>query len=69
MASRAASMATKLQQPCSVAEKTAGLALVTARTASLLPLIPELASMSLAKSDILRPCQLQHLMEVPSSEL
>ena len=68
MASLAASMATKLQQPCLVAGRAAGLALVTGTAASQVPLIPQLASMSLARSDILRPCQLQHLMNVPNSE-
>ena len=68
MASRAASMATMLQQPCSVAGRAAGLALVTAITVNLAPLIPQLASMSLARSDVLRLSQLQHFMQFLNSE-
>ena len=67
MASRAASMATMLQQPCSVAGRAAGLALVTRIAANLVPLIPQLASISLARSDVLRPCQFQHSMKVLKS--
>lgn len=69
MASLVASMATKLQQPCSVAGRAAGLALVTGIAASLVPLIPQLASMSLARSDVLRPYQLQYFMKVLNSEV
>ena len=69
MASQAASMATMLQQPCSVAGRAAGLALATGITANLVPLIPQQASMSLARSDILRVCQVQHLMKNLNSEV
>ena len=68
MASLAASMATKLQQPCLVAGRAAGLALVTGTAASQVPLIPQPASMSQARSDDLRPCQLRHFMEVLNSK-